>query len=131
MLTKVVFLRIINMDMPPLTSPDRPLNPLFWRILLLLACVLVFSFALHAKVAVYEHGAQPQPSTSSKLLLTGLKIELPSASSLFFLFWFAAFLICLISWQREQRYDAVCGTAGRELQRQRYLRRFLRPPPLR
>jgi len=120
------------MDMPPLTSPDRPLNPVFWRILLLLACVLVFSFALHAKVAVYEHGSQPQPSTSSKLLLTGLKIELPSASSLFFLFWVAACLICLISWQREQRYHAVCGTAGRELCSQYlHLRRFLRPPPLR
>jgi hypothetical protein len=119
------------MDMPPLTSPDRPLNPVFWRILLLVACVLVFSFALHAKVAVYDHGSQPQPSTSSKLWLTGLKTELPSASSLLSLFWFAAFLICLISWQFEPRYHAVCGTLARELRRQQYLHRFLRPPPLR
>jgi len=119
------------MDMPPLTSPDRPLNPVFWRILLLLACVLVFSFALHAKVAAYDHGSQPQPSTSSKLWLTGLKIELPSANSLFLLFWFAAFLVCLISWQREQRCHAVCETTARQLRRQRYLHRFLRPPPLR
>jgi hypothetical protein len=119
------------MDMPPLTSPDRPLNPVFWRILLLLACVLVFSFALHAKTAVYDHSSQPQPSTSSKLWLTAFKTELPSASSLFFLFWFSASLICLISWQREQRYHAVCGTAARELRRQQYLHRFLRPPPLR
>ena len=119
------------MDMPPLTPPDRPLNPVFWRILLLLACVLVFGFALHAKVAAYDHGSQPQPSTSSKLWLTGLKIELPSATSLFFLFSFAAFLSCVISWQREQRYHAVCGTVARELRRQQYLNRFLRPPPLR
>ena len=119
------------MDMPPLTPPDRPLNPVFWRILLLLACVLVFSFALHAKVAVYDHGSQPQPSTSSKLWLTGLKTEVPSATSLFTLFWLATFLTCLIFWQFEERYHAVCGSEARELRRQQYLHRFLRPPPLR
>jgi len=119
------------MDMPPLTSPDRPLNPLFWRILLLLACVLVFSFALHAKVAVYDHGTQPRPSTSSKLWLTGAKIDLPSTTSLFPLFWLTAFLACLISWRSEPRYHAVSETVARELRRQQYLHRFLRPPPLR
>jgi hypothetical protein len=119
------------MDMPPLTSPDRPLNPVFWRILLLLACVLVFSFALHAKVAVYDHGSQPQPSTSSKLWLTGLKIELPTTASLFSLFWLAAFLTSAIYCQMEPRYHAVCETVARESRRQRYLHRFLRPPPLR
>ena len=119
------------MDMPPLTAPDRPLNPVFWRILLLLACVLVFSFALHAKVAVYDHGSQPQPSTSSKLWLTGLKSEASSTTSFASLLWLAAFLICLISWQFEQRYHAVCETVVCELRRQQYLHRFLRPPPLR
>ena len=119
------------MDMPPLTSPDRPLNPVFWRILLLVACVLVFSFALHAKVAVYDHGSQPQPSTSSKLWLSGLKTELPSTTSLTSLLWLAVFLVCLISWQFEPRYHAVCGTPARELRRRQYLQRFLRPPPLR
>src|SRR5215472_3114277 len=119
------------MDMPPLTSLDRPLNPVFWRVLLLLACVLVFSFALHAKVAVYDHGSQPQPSTSSKLWIAGLKPELPSATSLFSLFWFATFLVCLISWRLEQRYHADRVIVARELRRQQYLHRFLRPPPLR
>ena len=119
------------MDMPPLTAPDRPLNSVFWRILLLLACVLVFSFALHAKVAVYDHGSQPQPSTSSKLWLTGLKSEVSSTASFASLLWLAAFLICLISWQFEQRYHAVCETVVYELRRRHYLHRFLRAPPLR
>ena len=119
------------MDMPPLTSPDRPLNPVFWRMLLLLACVLVFSFALHAKVAAYDHGSQPQPSTSSKLWLTGLRTELPSTTSLIWLFWLATSLASLISWRFEERYHALCGTVARESRRQQYLHRFLRPPPLR
>ena len=119
------------MDMPPLTSPDRPLNPVFWRMLLLLACVLVFSFALHAKMAVYDHGSQPQPSTSSKLWLTGLRTELPSATSLISLFWLATFLTSLISRRFEERYHALCGTVTRESRRRQYLHRFLRPPPLR
>jgi hypothetical protein len=119
------------MDMPPLTSPERPLNPVFWRILLLLACVLVFSFALHAKVAVYDHGTRPQSSTSSKLWLMGVKTELPSTTSLFPLFWLTAFLTGLISWRSEQRYHLVSETVARELRRQQYLHRFLRPPPLR
>jgi hypothetical protein len=117
--------------MSPRTPPDRRLSTGVWRILLLLACVLVFSFALHAKVAVYDHGTQPQPSTSSKLWLSGLKTESPASSSVFSLFWFAAFLICLISWQAARRYYAVCETVAPELRRQRHLRRFLRPPPLR
>jgi hypothetical protein len=119
------------MDMPPLTSPDRPLNPVLWRVLLVLACVLVFSFALHAKVAVYDHGSRPQPSTSSKLWLTGLRTDLPSTTSLISLFWLATFLTGLISWWSEQRYHAVSETVARELRRQQYLHRFLRPPPLR
>jgi hypothetical protein len=119
------------MDMPPLTSPDRPLNLVFWRILLLLACVLVFSFALHAKVAVYDHGSQPQPSTASKLWVSGLKTELPSTTSLISLLWLAVFLTSLISWQFEQRYHGVCETVVGEVGRQQYLHRFLRPPPLR
>ena len=119
------------MDMRPLTSPDRPLNPVFWRLLLLLACVLVFSFALHAKVAAYDHGSQPQTSTSSKLWLTGLGTELPFTTSLLSLFWLATFLTGLISWRFEERYHALCGTVARELRRQQYLHRFLRPPPQR
>ena len=120
------------MDMPPLTSPDRPLNPVFWRILLLLACVLVFSFALHAKTAVYERGSHPQASTSSKLWLTGIKTEQPSTAPVVsLLFWFAAFLTCLVCRQMERRYHAVCETAAPELRRQQYLHRFLRPPPAR
>jgi hypothetical protein len=118
------------MDMPPLTAPDRPLSPVFWRIMLLLACVLVFNFALHAKLAAYDHG-QPQASTSSKLWLTACKAELPPAVPIFPLFWIAAFIACLFHCQAAQRYHAVCETAIPELRRQQFLHRFLRPPPLR
>ena len=130
-LTNSRLVRIIYMDMPPLTAPDRPLSPVLWRTLLLLACILVFSFALHAKLAVYGH-VQPQPSTSSKLWQSSdWKVELPVAIPLASLFWIASLILSTLFCLRvSQRYHEVCEIAVPELRRQQFLHRFLRPPPL-
>lgn len=128
LLTKSQILRIICMDMPPLTSPDKPLNPLFWRILLVLACVLVFSFALHAKTAVYGH-ASPQPSTSSKLWMSDAQWQPSTVVPSSTLMWLAAFLSYLGCWHNVRRNDAAPVVVAREQWRQQYLNRFLRPPP--
>jgi hypothetical protein len=119
------------MDMPPLTSPDKPLNPVFWRILMVLACVLVFSFALHAKVAVYSGASHPQPSTSSKLWLNGEKLQPLTAVPTVTLAWLATFLISLLCWQNIRSCKEAPAPDVREQGRQQYLSRFLRPPPLR
>src|ERR1017187_2092069 len=54
-----------------LTLPEKMLSPVGWRHLLLAACVLVFAFALHAKVSVYQQGTHIDTSTSSNLWRTG------------------------------------------------------------
>ena len=61
------------MDMRPLTAPEKPLSPACLRFLPLVACVLVFAFAAHAKVSVYHQSTQPQTSTSAKLWLSAEK----------------------------------------------------------
>ena len=129
MLTKRLLERIKFMDMPPLTPPNKPLNRLFWRLLLVSACVLVFSFALHAKVAVYGHTTQPTPSTASKLWLSTSRVDSPPLCFDLFPFWVVALLGCLFSWQASGRYHELREAAVPELRGQRYFRRFLRPPP--
>jgi len=117
--------------MPPLTSPDKPLNPVFWRVLLLLAVVLVFSFALHAKLGVYRTGSHPETSTSSKLWTEGTKWPpaptIPSAT----LVWLAVFLSSLLSITQVGHYLAVSAAMSHEQRSRQYLHRFLRPPPVR
>jgi TRAP-type C4-dicarboxylate transport system permease small subunit len=116
--------------MPPLTAPDKPLSPLCWRFLLVVACVLVFAFALHAKVAVYHQSPQPQTATSAKLWLNGEKAGLPLPSGLPVL-WFAAMAVILLCRQGQSRYEAVSRTLVPAQASQHYLHRFLRPPPVR
>ena len=116
-------------DMPPLTTPDRPLNPWVWRVMLLLACVLVFSFALHAKLGVYETGSRPETSTSSKLWTDGAKWHPVSAVPSATLIWLAVFLSSLLCAEQVRRYVAAPGVIAREQRNRQYLHRFLRPPP--
>jgi hypothetical protein len=116
--------------MPPLTSPDEPLSPTCWRLLLLAACVLVFAFALHAKVAVYDQSPQPQTSTSAKLWLNPQKAPEPISLSIPVL-WFTALLINLFSEPREARYEVANRTSVRSQADRLCLYRFLRPPPVR
>lgn len=119
------------MEMPPFTPPKKPLNPVFWRLLLFVACVLVFSFALHAKVAVYEQAQpQPHPSTSSKLWDNGAKFTLPPMTSGLSLVWLAVSIASLLGWQNSQRFHRTPVLACKR-RHHHYLHRFLRPPPSR
>lgn len=118
-------------DMPPLTPPDRPLNPWVWRVMLLLACVLVFSFALHAKLGVYATGAQPDPSTASKLWMSDATWHMNTAAPTAPLIWLAVLLSALLWTRQVRRCVAVPIVSVREQRRRQYLHRFLRPPPAR
>lgn len=130
LLTEIALIRIIMVPMPPLTTPDRPLKPAYWRLLLMLACGLVFSFALHAKVAVYGH-SQPQASTASRLWVSGAKFESPTTAPSPVLFWLAAILICLLGWLNSHRLVVAPVAPTCEQRRRQYLHRCLRPPPSR
>lgn len=113
--------------MPPLTSPARPLNPVIWRLLLVVACVLVFSFALHAKVAVYEHSG-PQASTSSKMWSNGARFESPVLTLAALLPWLAFLLPYILLFEASRRYHLAPVKVLR-LPRQRCAHQFRRPPP--
>jgi hypothetical protein len=122
-------MRIHCVDMPPLTSPGKPLNPVLRRVLLLLAIVLVFSFALHAKLAMYGQSVQPHPSTSSKLWLSSSKLEMLTVPTLPLLV-FAAFLTAFLWRAPVWHYRFVRENPAAESRRRQYLHRRLRPPPL-
>src|SRR5580692_2173351 len=118
------------MDMPPLTAPEKPLSPACWRFLLLIACVLVFAFAVQAKVSVYHQSTQPQTSTSAKLWLNAEKTTgqplAPSVSAL----WFATLLFGAFSPRYESRAAVLVCDPAVVRARQHFLQRFLRPPPI-
>jgi hypothetical protein len=116
--------------MPPLTAPDKPLSPTCWRLLLLAACVLVFAFALPAKVAVYHQSPQPQTSTSAKLWLNGEKMVIQRSFSALPVLCFAPLVFSLFSRPREARYEVAYRTSVPVQASQLYLHRFLRPPPV-
>jgi hypothetical protein len=98
--------------------------------MLLAACVLVFAFALHAKVAVYDQSPQPETSTSAKLWLNPQRA--PDPFSLTFpVPWFAALLFNLLFRPRETRYEVAYRTLVPSQAKRLYLHRFLRPPPVR
>lgn len=131
LLTKLELRRIINVDMPPLTAPGKPLSPVSWRLLLLVACVLVFAFALHAKVAVYQQSAAPQTATSAKLWISSEKMSGQPLSSSLSLLWLATLVVLLYSPRTEARIEVVDRAPAVLLARQLFLQRFLRPPPSR
>jgi len=115
--------------MPPLTSLAKPLNPATWRLLLVVACVLVFCFALHAKMAVYVHG-KAQASTSSKMWPNETKSGPPSLTLAARLFWLAFLFPSILLSEALWRYH-LSPVKVRQLRLQRYVHRFLRPPPAR
>ena len=113
--------------MSPLILPEKTLRPVCWRLLLLAACVLVFAFALHAKVSVYQQGSHIDTSTSSKLWLDGERqVSRPISQNLAV---FCTFLLVHFLYKRpEGRFDAVYRAPVPVQLSQLYLHRFLRPP---
>lgn len=117
--------------MPPLTPPDKPLSPACWRLLLVVACVLVFAFAMNAKVAVYYQSTQPQTSTSDKLWLDGQKMIEPPIVPAASVLWLATLVMLLYAPQSEMRFAVVDRTPRIFRASQLSWHRFLRPPPVR
>lgn len=105
------------------------MHPVWWRVLLLAGCVLVFGFALHAKLAVYGHTPQPQASTSSKLWLGAGKLEPQQVEPVVSVFWLALFLLSSRLQPAEGRYHGVRLVPAVQQYRQYSPHRFLRPPP--
>jgi len=116
--------------MSPLTPPAKTVSLASWRFLLVAACVLVFAFALHAKVAVYQQGSHIDTFISSKLWLDGERqVSQPICQSLT-VFW-TSLPDYLLYNQSEGRHDTIYRTPVPNQLWQLYLHRFLRPPPLR
>ena len=109
------------------------MNPMCWRTLLLVACVLVFAFALHAKVAVYGNSTQPRASTASKLWLSGEKLQEQTPAPITAVFWLAAFVTYIYEIERQPalRYQAAREHVPPSQRSQLDPHRFLRPPPSR
>ena len=102
--------------------------------MLLTLCALVFMFALHAKTAVYNGGGPTKvtPITASKLWLSGQKMEVRSVETTnAVLFWIAALCLFGLLLEREPLFtqSAFVTPLPRDFCL-RYVRRFLRPPPV-
>jgi len=100
---------------------------------MLALCGLVFFFALHAKIAVYNGGAPVKltPSTASKLWVNGQKLDLlTDDSSSSAVFWMAFFCLWGLYLQRERRVPQVFLTPRPSNLTLRHLHPFLRPPPV-
>lgn len=98
----------------------------------LLLCLLVFFFALHAKLAVYNGsaGAKATPSTASKLWAGGQKLEdrahrYDSTPLLVF----AVVWLCALCLRRECHVASPVVVPAADSLRRWHLHRFLRPPP--
>jgi len=101
-----------------------------WRILLVFSCVLVFSFAFHAKIAAYYHPAQLDSSTSSKLWLTGDKAETRTPLSDSTALWFVAWVVVLpVAPSLFHRYQERRRRPVPSPVNLLDLRHYLRPPP--
>jgi hypothetical protein len=117
--------------LPSVSFPSRR-NKTLERSLSVFFGVLVFFFALHAKTAVYNGGipAKTTPSTSSKLWLSGQKMEVQSLETIsYMLFWTAALYWFGLYLQRGHRVRSVLLTPPLRNLPLRHLNRFLRPPP--
>ena len=104
-----------------------------WRTPMLGLCGLVFFFALHAKIAVYNGGTPVKvtPSTASKLWLNGQKLQIPSVdSSSGALFWMRALCLWGLHLQQERRVQRALLTPPPSNLALRHLHPFLRPPPV-
>ncbi len=101
--------------------------------MLLTLCALVFMFALHAKTAVYNGGGPTTvtPTTASKLWLSGQKMEVRSVETTnAVLFWIAALCLFGLLLKREPLTQSAFVTPPSRNYSLRYVRRFLRPPPV-
>jgi hypothetical protein len=100
---------------------------------MLALCGLVFFFALHAKIAVYNGGTplKVTPSTASKLWVSGQKLQLPAVdSSSSAIFWMTVLCLWGLYLQRERRVQSAFLAPRPNSLTLRHLHPFLRPPPV-
>ena len=133
-LTFVGLLRMLVLG-PGLVTVDCQAvhNGRLWRTPMLALCGLVFFFALHAKIAVYNGGAplKVTPSTASKLWVSGQKLQLPAVdSSSSAIFWMTVLCLWGLYLQRERRVQRAFLTPRPNNLTLRHLHPFLRPPPV-
>lgn len=104
-----------------------------WHTPVLALCGLLFFFALHAKIAVYngDTPAKVTPSTAAKFWINGQKMQVRSFdSSPSALFSVALFCLSGLYPQSLGGVHSVVLTAPHNDRTRRYQRRFLRPPPI-
>ena len=102
------------------------------RALLLILCVFVFMFALHAKTEVYSGGvpAKVTPTNASKLWFSAEKMEIQSVDlSSGVPFWMGVLCLIVIYLHRELRVRSAFLTPPPRNLPLRQMHRFLRPPP--
>lgn len=99
------------------------------RILLVLSCVLVFSFAFHAKVAIYYHPGQIDGSTASKMWPAGGKLECGLLGPELMTFCLFACLLFVLYPPAQQRLAAMRRSPILLPRDEFRLKRFQRPPP--
>ena len=112
-----------------LRAAREHLDSPFGRFLLLLSCVLVFLFAFHAKTAIYHNAGHIDGSTSSKLWLSGSKLESDFSAPTNLILWIFAFLLLLLVPNRKRRVRDLRHAAIPVPRHQVFLKRFFRPPP--
>jgi hypothetical protein len=113
-----------------LKAAREPLNLPSWRFLLALSCVLVFSFAFHAKLAAYYPSGHIDTSTSSKLWLNGDQAEadtpLSDSVAMWFMSWVALLAVSPSVFYRYQEHRRLRVPSALS----RFdLPRYMRPPP--
>ena len=104
-----------------------------WRTPIPALCGLVFFFALHAKIAVYNGGAPVKvtPSTATKLWLKAQKPEVLSLdSSSSALPWMTVPCVWNVYLQRERRVLSAFPPPRSNKLALCHLHPFLRPPPV-
>jgi len=112
-----------------LKAARERLDSPIWRILLVFSCVLVFSFAFHAKVAGYHHPGHVDNATSAKLWLTGDKPQTRASLSDTALLWFVAWFSLVVASSSFSGYQEHRRRPVPLPLNLRNLRRHLRPPP--
>ena len=103
-------------------------------LLIVLAAVVVFLFALHAKTGVYGSGTSGKvtSSTSAKMWLNGQRAEVePTAQAGALLIWFAILFIHYLHLHRQFGAQTLFRAPAPVRLSLLHWRRCLRPPPVR
>lgn len=101
-----------------------------WRHVVLLLSLFVFLLALHAKLSAYPQAAPGNQNSSSKLWLSGQKMETraPVASAIVPI-WTAAFFLFVPLLRPVRRSESLFRLTPQVPKTEFDPRQFLRPPP--